>query len=77
MWSLCGEGLHAALQTSAQGLSSTEARERLARVGANQLPPAPRRPLILRLGDQLLHGMALLLWLAGALAFAAGTPALG
>jgi Ca2+-transporting ATPase len=77
VWSLCGEGLHAALQTSAQGLSSTEARERLARFGANQLPPAPRRPLILRLGDQLLHGMALLLWLAGALAFAAGTPALG
>ncbi|MFM7286088.1 MAG: cation-translocating P-type ATPase, partial [Cyanobium sp.] len=77
VWSLCGEGLHAALQTSAQGLSSTEAREPLARFGANQLPPAPRRPLILRLGDQLLHGMALLLWLAGALAFAAGTPALG
>jgi Ca2+-transporting ATPase len=77
VWSLCGEGLHAALQTSAQGLSSTEARERLARFGANQLPPAPRRPLILRLGDQLLHGIALLLWLAGALAFAAGTPALG
>jgi Ca2+-transporting ATPase len=77
VWSLCGEALHAALQTTAQGLSSTEARERLARFGANALPPAPRRPLILRLGDQLLHGMALLLWVAGALAFAAGTPALG
>ena len=61
----------------AQGLSSTEASERLARFGANALPPAPRRPLILRLGDQLLHGMALMLWVAGALAFAAGTPALG
>jgi Ca2+-transporting ATPase len=77
VWSLCGEALHAALQTTAQGLSSLEARERLARFGANALPPAPRRPLILRLGDQLLHGMALLLWVAGALAFAAGTPALG
>ena len=77
VWSLCGEALHAALQTMAQGLSSTEASERLARFGANALPPAPRRPLILRLGDQLLHGMALLLWVAGALAFAAGTPALG
>jgi len=77
VWSLCGEALHAALQTTAQGLSSTEASERLARFGANALPPAPRRPLILRLGDQLLHGMALLLWVAGALAFAAGTPALG
>ena len=77
VWSLSGEALRAALQTTAQGLSSLEARERLARFGANALPPAPRRPLILRLGDQLLHGMALLLWVAGALAFAAGTPALG
>ena len=77
VWSLSGEALRAALQTTAQGLSSTEASERLARFGANALPPAPRRPLILRLGDQLLHGMALLLWVAGALAFAAGTPALG
>jgi Ca2+-transporting ATPase len=77
VWSLSGEALHAALQTTAQGLSSLEARERLARFGANALPPAPRRPLILRLGDQLLHGMALLLWVAGALAFAAGTPTLG
>ncbi len=77
VWSLSGKALRAALQTTAQGLSSLEARERLARFGANALPPAPRRPLILRLGDQLLHGMALLLWVAGALAFAAGTPALG
>jgi Ca2+-transporting ATPase len=77
VWSLSGEALRAALQTTDQGLSSAEARERLARIGANQLPPAPRRPLVLKLGDQLLHGMALLLWVAGALAFAAGTPALG
>ena len=77
VWSLSGQALEAALQTTVQGLSATQAQERLHRFGANQLPPAPRRPLLLRLGDQLLHGMALLLWTAGALAFAAGTPALG
>ena len=77
VWSLSGEALCHALQTTARGLTAAQARERLERFGANRLPAAPRRPLILRLSDQLLHFMALLLWVAGALAFAAGTPQLG
>jgi calcium-translocating P-type ATPase len=77
VWSLSGEALCHALQTTARGLTAAQARERLSRFGANRLPAAPRRPLILRLSDQLLHFMALLLWVAGALAFAAGTPQLG
>jgi len=50
---------------------------RLQRFGANRLPPPRRRPLLLRLLDQLGHFMALLLWIGGCLAFAAGTPHLG
>jgi Ca2+-transporting ATPase len=77
VWSLSSEALCRALETTAQGLTTAQARERLERFGANRLPATPRRPLILRLADQLLHFMALLLWVAGALAFAAGTPQLG
>ena len=77
VWSLSSEALCRALQTTPRGLTGAQARERLERFGSNQLPPAPRRPLILRFSDQFLHVMALLLWVAGALAFAAGTPELG
>ncbi|MCT0208910.1 cation-transporting P-type ATPase [Synechococcus sp. CS-1332] len=77
IWSLPLEEVHQALQTSAQGLSSEEADRRLAQFGPNRLPPAKRRPLALRFLDQMVHFMALLLWIAGGLAFAAGTPQLG
>ena len=77
VWSLDAGELEAALRTTPTGLDSAEARARLEQCGANRLPPARRRPLILRLADQLLHFMALLLWVAGALAFVAGTPQLG
>ncbi|MFM8605015.1 MAG: hypothetical protein ACKOBY_05730, partial [Cyanobium sp.] len=43
-----------------------------------QVPPALQsRHLALRLLDQMVHFMALLLWVAGGMAFAAGTPELG
>lgn len=74
IWSLPLEGVHQALQTSPRGLSSAEAERRLARYGANRLPPLKRRPLALRFLDQMVHFMAVLLWIAGGLAFAAGTP---
>jgi Ca2+-transporting ATPase len=77
VWSLSGDALEAALKTTPSGLSNGEARLRQERFGANQLPALPRRSLLLRLADQLVHFMALLLWVAGALAFAAGTPQLG
>jgi Ca2+-transporting ATPase len=77
IWSLPLEEVHQALQTSAQGLGSDEAERRLAQFGPNRLPPAKRRPLALRFLDQMVHFMALLLWIAGGLAFAAGTPQLG
>lgn len=77
IWSLPLAGVHQALQTTPEGLGSGEAERRLARFGANRLPPLKRRPLVLRFLDQMVHFMALLLWVAGGLAFAAGTPQLG
>jgi calcium-translocating P-type ATPase len=67
----------AALQSSSQGLTQFDAEQRHEQFGANALPPARHRPLLLRFLDQLRHFMALLLWSAGAMAFLAQTPALG
>jgi len=77
IWSLSVQEAWAALQSGPEGLSQREASARLSRFGANRLPPLKRRPPLLRLSDQLLHFMALLLWVAGALAFVAGAPQLG
>lgn len=77
LWSLPQDEVYAALQTSPQGLSQGEARQRLAHDGPNELPEPASRPLGLRLVDQLTHFMALLLWVAGILAFISHTAALG
>jgi len=77
IWSLTVEEVYQSLDTSPQGLSAVEAEERLQRYGWNELPEPPHRPLILRFTDQLTHFMALLLWVAGVLAFISGTPQLG
>lgn len=63
--------------TSIEGLTEAEAAIRLKHYGANELPEPPRRSLILRFTDQLTHFMAILLWVAGILAFVSGTPELG
>ncbi len=62
---------------STGGLSSTEAASRLERVGPNALPAARRSPTWRQLLGQLTHFFAVLLWAAGALAFAGGLPQLG
>jgi len=77
IWSLPLQQVPQALGSTALGLGEQEARRRLERYGTNRLPPLRRRPLLLRLLDQLFHFMALLLWLAGGLAFVARTPQLG
>ncbi|KEF41973.1 MAG: HAD family hydrolase [Cyanobium sp. CACIAM 14] len=77
IWSLPLERVYPALQTSPEGLATEEAQRRLDRYGPNRLPPQKRRPLALRFVDQMVHFMALLLWVAGGLAFAARTPQLG
>lgn len=59
------------LETASGGLSSNEARNRLAQFGPNRLI-APDRYVILRgLTRHFIHFLALLLWIAAGLAFAA------
>lgn len=77
IWSLSTAEVYQSLEVSESGLSEDEAAQRLAKFGANELPEPPRRPLWLRFTDQLRHFMALLLWVAGILAFISGTPQLG
>ncbi|HXF72570.1 MAG TPA: cation-transporting P-type ATPase [Actinomycetota bacterium] len=59
------------------GLSSEEARARLARDGPNLLPELGRPSAARRLLAQFVHFFALMLWVAGGLAFLAGLPELG
>jgi Ca2+-transporting ATPase len=77
IWSLTAAEVLKVLDTDQQGLSEAEAGLRLQRDGYNELPEPPRRPIILRFLDQLTHFMALLLWVAGILAFISHTPELG
>lgn len=77
VWSLPPEEVYENLSTATQGLSEAEANLRLKQYGYNELPEPQTRPLILRFIDQLTHFMALLLWVAGILAFISQTPELG
>ncbi|MFQ3585810.1 MAG: cation-transporting P-type ATPase, partial [Cyanobacteriota bacterium] len=77
IWALPIEEVYESLSTQATGLPSAEAQSRLAQFGPNELPAPAHRPLALRFFDQLTHFMALLLWVAGILAFVSRTPALG
>ena len=61
----------------AVGLSSAEAAARLATDGPNRIPAGRRVPVWRRFVNQLIHFFALLLWVAGILAFVAGLPELG
>lgn len=77
LWALTFEEVYESLGTTAKGLSQNEAQQRLEKFGANELPEPVQRPLWLRFADQLTHFMALLLWVAGILAFISHTPELG
>lgn len=77
IWTLSAEKVYESLSTSAQGLSEAETAGRIKHYGFNELPEPARRSLLLRFTDQLTHFMALLLWVAGTLAFISGTPELG
>ncbi|HET7540619.1 MAG TPA: cation-transporting P-type ATPase [Polyangiaceae bacterium] len=59
------------------GLSSRAAADRLRRDGRNELPVLKPTPAWRHLLAQLTHFFAILLWIAGALAVAAGMPELG
>ena len=67
----------AALATTAGGLTADVASARLAQYGRNELHEARRVPLYRKLLANFTHLMAMLLWIAGGLAFVAGMPQLG
>jgi magnesium-transporting ATPase (P-type) len=77
IWTLTPEDVYQSFEISDRGLSDDAAAQRFAKFGANELPEPPHRPLWLRFTDHLTHFMALLLWVAGILAFISGTPQLG
>jgi Ca2+-transporting ATPase len=77
IWSLSIAEVYQQLNTQPQGLLPDQVQQRWQRHGFNELPEPPRRSMLWRFIDQLTHFMALLLWVAGALAFISGTPALG
>ncbi len=77
IWTLPVETVYESLGSRTEGLAGAEAMRRFERFGANELPEPAHRPLWLRFADQLTHFMALLLWVAGALAFVSRTPELG
>lgn len=64
------------LGTGPGGLSTAEAARRLRVYGPNQVRQRAETSLAHRLTRQLAHPLALLLWMAAALAFAEGTPVL-
>ncbi len=59
------------------GLTRVEASERLAREGPNLLPAPPSPAAWRSLAAQMFHFFALMLWVAGVLAFVADLPQLG
>ncbi|MEG4091809.1 cation-transporting P-type ATPase, partial [Microcoleus sp. Pol12B4] len=74
IWTLSPEDVYQSFEISDKGLSDEQAFDRLVKFGTNELPEPAHRPLWLRFTDQLRHFMALLLWVAGILAFISGTP---
>jgi magnesium-transporting ATPase (P-type) len=71
-----GTSLRAAGRRSS-GLTNAEASARLVRDGPNVLPAPRATPAWRRLGAQFWHFFAVMLWIAGALAFVAGMAQLG
>ena len=65
------------LRSSPEGLSGRDASRRLTAYGPNELLRRGGAHWPEQLAKQLTHPLALLLWVAAALAFAAGTPILG
>ena len=67
------------LNSTREGLSATEAAQRLATFGPNRIEAIERTPLVLRCARQFSHFFALILWTAAGLAFLSElhTPAQG
>ena len=73
IWTLHRQEVMTTLGCRDTGLNDDEAKQRLTQFGPNALPTAHRRPLVMALADQMVHPMALLLWVGGGLALLAQT----
>jgi len=65
------------LGSSPSGLTAGQAAVRLESVGPNAISPVTRRRLLPKFASNFTHVMAILLWVGGAVAFAADLPQLG
>jgi P-type Ca2+ transporter type 2C len=65
------------LETSSSGLTASEVEERRSLYGLNQLSEPPREAVWHKILGFLTHPMALLLWIAGAIALGSNEPTLG
>jgi len=71
------DAVYGSLDTRPKGLSRAEAYVRLGHYGQNVLHEIKGKPLFLKLLANFIHLMAVLLWVGGAVALAAGMPQLG
>lgn len=71
------EEVYRSLATDLGGLPPDEAERRLHRFGPNTIREVRRAPLVLKFLANFTHLMAVLLWVGGAVAFAAQMPQLG
>lgn len=76
-FSLPKEQVFVALESREQGLTSEEAAQRLEQYGLNEIREIKGRPLILKFLENFYHLFAIMLWIAGGLAFVAEMPQLG
>jgi calcium-translocating P-type ATPase len=74
---LATDDVLALLGSGREGLAEAEAARRRAIAGPNRIERIGRRSIAVRLLEQFVSLFALLLWVAGALAFLAGMPQLG
>ncbi len=76
-WSVSVAEAYAALGSGPSGLSASEVTARLQRYGPNTLQTVRGRPLLWTFLENFTHLMAILLWIAGAIAFLVQLPELG
>jgi len=69
--------VYTALGVGTEGLSKTEAEERLKEYGNNEIREVKGKPLILKFLSNFTHLMAILLWVGGFVGFIAHMPQLG
>jgi len=65
------------LGTSVRGLSGEQSAALLSEIGPNEIREVAGRPLYLRFLENFYHLFAIMLWVAGGLAFVGGLPELG